>query len=162
MSDKRLDILEATLKQVIDWLKFAESKNGALVAVGCAVIFGAYRTYSFFSGENGLITAYILSLLSFVAASVVISLASFIPRMTPPFWIKMPKKEKGDNMICDDCDKKHICTTLCPEAELYVNKDEKKWASSPISYYHCGDELRVFDVTTNGQFELHKTNNWQT
>lgn len=43
MNKERVDLLESTLKQVIDWLKFAEAKNGALVALGCATIFGVLR-----------------------------------------------------------------------------------------------------------------------
>jgi hypothetical protein len=99
MCYKRLDTLETTLKQVIDWLKFAESKNGALVAIGCVVIFGAYRAFSSFSGESDLITVYMISFILFIVASVVVALASFIPRIAPPFWIKMPEKEKGDNPL---------------------------------------------------------------
>lgn len=99
MSDKRLDTLETTLKQIVDWLKFAEAKNGALIAIGCAVIFGAFRVYLSLSIETYIITAYVISFVIFVTASIIISLASFIPRMTPPFWIKMPEKEKGDNPL---------------------------------------------------------------
>lgn len=39
MNKERIGVLESTLKQTVDWLKFAEAKNGALVAVGCAVVF---------------------------------------------------------------------------------------------------------------------------
>lgn len=97
MNKERIDLLESTLKQVIDWLKFAEAKNGALIALGCAAIFGALRLYSSISIESISITSYVASFTIFVAAAVVISLTSFIPRITPPFWIKMPDKEQGDN-----------------------------------------------------------------
>ena len=52
MGHKRLDVLESILKQVIDWLKFAEAKNGALVAVCCTTFFGSYRVYSTLSEER--------------------------------------------------------------------------------------------------------------
>jgi len=26
-------------------------------------------------------------------------------------------------MLCEECNKKHLCTTLCPEAELFINQD---------------------------------------
>jgi len=97
MSKVRIHLLENTLKQIIDWLKFAEAKNGALVALGCATIFGALRLYSSSSTENTFITSYVASFTVFVATAIVISLTSFIPRITPPFWIKMPGKEKADN-----------------------------------------------------------------
>lgn len=97
MSKDRIDLLENTLKQIVDWLKFAEAKNGALVALGCATIFGVLRIYSSTSIENTFITSYVASFTVFVATAIVISLTSFIPRITPPSWIKMPEKEQTDN-----------------------------------------------------------------
>jgi hypothetical protein len=99
MDKNRIGVLESTLKQIVDWLKFAEAKNGALVVVGCATIFGVFRIYSSFSIESGLVTLYAASFTIFVAAAIVISLTSFIPRIDPPFWIKMPNKEEGDNPL---------------------------------------------------------------
>jgi hypothetical protein len=99
MNKERIDVLESTLKQVIDWLKFAEAKNGALVAVGCATIFGVLRLYSSLSLESVLAALYVGTFTIFVATAIVISLISFIPRVTPPFWIKMPNKEEGDNPL---------------------------------------------------------------
>lgn len=99
MNKTRIDLLESTLKQAVDWLKFAEAKNGALVAVGCATIFGVLRLYSSFSIESDLITLYVASFILFVATSIIISLTSFIPRIKPPFWIKMPDKDEGDNPL---------------------------------------------------------------
>ena len=99
MDCKRIDFLESTLKQVIDWLKFAEAKNGALIAVGCATIFGVFRMYTSLNEVNGLITYYVITFLTLTAASVVLSLMSFIPRMDPPFWISMPEKLDTDNPL---------------------------------------------------------------
>lgn len=97
MSKNRIDLLENTLKQIVDWLKFAEAKNGALVALGCATIFGVLRLYSSTIIENTFTTSYVASFTIFVATAIVISLTSFIPRITPPFWIKMPEKKQEDN-----------------------------------------------------------------
>jgi hypothetical protein len=99
MNKERIGVLESTLKQTVDWLKFAEAKNGALVAVGCAAIFGVLRLYPSFSIESVLATLYLASFTIFVAAAIVISLTSFIPRVVPPLWIKMPNKEEGDNPL---------------------------------------------------------------
>lgn len=99
MDCKRIDFLENTLKQVIDWLKFAEAKNGALIAVGCATIFGVFRMYTSLNEVNEFITYYVVILLALTAASVVLSLMSFIPRIDPPFWISMPEKLDTDNPL---------------------------------------------------------------
>ncbi|PHS74515.1 MAG: hypothetical protein COB19_06770 [Porticoccus sp.] len=97
MNKDRTDLLENTLKQIVDWLKFAEAKNGALVALGCATIFGVLRLYSSTSIESIFITSYVTSFSVCVAAAIILSLTSFIPRITPPFWIEMPEKEQADN-----------------------------------------------------------------
>lgn len=97
MSKERIDLLESALKQVVDWLKFAEAKNGALVALGCAAIFGVLRLYLSISTVSISITYYVASFTTFISAAVVMSVTSFIPRITPPFWIKMPDKDQADN-----------------------------------------------------------------
>lgn len=97
--DNRLDLLDKTLGRVIDWLKFAEAKNGALVAVGCAVLFGAFRVVSSLEIVSNYLEIYIVLYSLLIAASVVISLMSFIPRLEPPFWIRIGKKSNNDNPL---------------------------------------------------------------
>jgi len=29
-----------------------------------------------------------------------------------------------DNMLCDQCEKRAFCSSLCPEAELFISQDE--------------------------------------
>ncbi len=99
MKVDRIDLLENTLKQVIDWLKFAEAKNGSLIVIGCAAVFGVFRLYSPLVEVDLYLTAYVYCFLILVSAAVVIALLSFIPRMEPPFWIKMPEKNDKDNPL---------------------------------------------------------------
>lgn len=99
MSLKQIDLLEMALSQINDWLKFAEAKNGALIAVGCAVIFGVLRFHSSLSAESNFVAIYMGSFTIFIAAAIVISLVSFVPRMAPPFWIEMPEIDKNDNPL---------------------------------------------------------------
>lgn len=95
----RLELLDNTLKKVIDWLRFAEAKNGALVAVGSATIFGVIRMLLSQEGLNGYITAYAMFYLIFVTSAVVIALISFVPRLEPPFWVSIPEKSENDNPL---------------------------------------------------------------
>jgi len=97
MGNNRVDLLDSISKQVIDWLKFAETKNGSLVAVGFVTIFGAFRIYASLDEPNYITLFYTLSFMLFTAAAVVLSLLSFIPRVVPPYWVKFPKKLSGDN-----------------------------------------------------------------
>ncbi|CAB9493995.1 Pycsar system effector family protein [Alteromonas macleodii] len=140
MDKERIIVLESTLKQMVEWLKFAEAKNGALVAVGCATIFGVLRLYSSYSVESGLVTLYVASFTIFVAAAIVISLTSFIPRIAPPFWIKMPNKEEGDNPLFFG----HACKySKRTYLELFNRYDELD------GYKECQLELAFCDQIVN-------------
>jgi uncharacterized membrane protein len=99
MEKERVSLLENTLKQVIDWLKFAEAKNGSLAVVCCAAIFGFFRVYSSLNDVNFYLTVYAVSFFILVSAAFIIALISFVPRITPPFWIQMAEKSDSDNPL---------------------------------------------------------------
>jgi hypothetical protein len=134
MDKERIGVLESTLKQIVDWLKFAEAKNGALVAVGCATIFGVLRLYLSFSIESGLVTSYVATLTIFVAAAIVISLTSFIPRVAPPFWIKMPNKEEGDNPLFFGHACKYSKRTYLELFNRYIELDAHKECQLELAF----------------------------
>ena len=97
MNKEELDLLDKILTKTNDWLKFAEAKNGALIAVVCAVMFGFYRAASNlvdipFSGILYLSVFFALSILS-----LSIALVSFLPRLKKPFWITYDLKKDSDN-----------------------------------------------------------------
>lgn len=48
--------------------------------------------------------------------------------------------------LCSSCKKYSVCSTLCPEAELNINQDQRDWGDTPSVYFdQDGRELRVFD-----------------
>ena len=49
---EQIDLLDKTLSKVADWLKFAEAKNGALVAVGCGKLLPGGATTGSINGEK--------------------------------------------------------------------------------------------------------------
>lgn len=105
------EFLDGHLKVTIDWLKFAEAKNGVLIGVGSASMFGIFRVLNSFTSMNVYIQYYLYFLLFCISGSVLISLLSFIPRLNPPFWLKFGEKEDGDNpfFFADIC--KHSKTS---------------------------------------------------
>jgi len=99
LEPKKHEILQQTLISVNDWLKFAEAKNGAYIAVACSILFGLYSITSKNDDLDISLIIYIACFSVLISTSIVIAIASFIPRLTPPFWIKMDKKEEKDNPI---------------------------------------------------------------
>jgi DNA-binding NarL/FixJ family response regulator len=52
--------------------------------------------------------------------------------------------------LCQSCNKRDLCKVLCPEAELFVNQDERDWGETPTTYIDPDNqELRVFDPVKN-------------
>ena len=60
-------------------------------------------------------------------------------------------------MLCDDCSKKHICTTLCPEAELYTSQDNEEWHDEGEDTYICEERLMIFNPKTGAEKPLIST-----
>jgi len=52
-------------------------------------------------------------------------------------------------MLCNDCDKRGICSTLCcPEAELSASQDDVDWHDEGVTMFYRGEELRIFNSGT--------------
>ena len=79
MNKDEIDLLDKTLGKTNDWLKFAEAKNGALIAVDCTVMFGISRVASGLTDIPNLLMVYLASFYFFALISLIISLSSFIP-----------------------------------------------------------------------------------
>ena len=65
--------------------------------------------------------------------------------------------------LCDDCPKKDICQTLCPEAELYANQDYvpqkqlvfthqniKKWPEKDARRAYTVTEMAILNALADG------------
>jgi len=97
MNKDDIDLLDKTLSKINDWLKFAEAKNGVIVAVICTVMFGVNRVVVSLEELPGYLLIYLLSFFILSSLSLVISLCSFIPRLKKPFWLKAEEKSSRDN-----------------------------------------------------------------
>lgn len=78
--------LRAIFTNVNDWLKFAETKNAALVAADVAILIGLA---SLFEKAEGWLLVYLIFLAVFVGLSLVIGLISFLPTTKIP-WLRRP------------------------------------------------------------------------
>lgn len=90
-----LEFLIDQYKKVIDWVKYAETKNAALVALNGAFLFGVLNIIISEKLQNYWANIYAYLLIILFLTSLVISLISFIPRLNAP-WLKI-NEQKGDN-----------------------------------------------------------------
>lgn len=87
------------LDRTNDWLKFAEAKNGAILVLNCAVLFGALQSLNKEAPPPLLMEWFLINLIFFLAAGILFSTASLISRLTPPLWIKFPERKAAPNIL---------------------------------------------------------------
>ncbi len=74
--------LNRVFTNVNEWLKFAETKNGTLIAFNSASIFGVLKFIDPSDlGDLKFSTSYLLVVLLFLVFSTVIALISFVPKL---------------------------------------------------------------------------------
>jgi hypothetical protein len=78
--------LQALLDRSIEWLKYAETKNGVLIGAAVALILGVVEKIGM--PESGGIYAkiYAINFYAFLGLSAVLSFVSFMPRLKMPAW----------------------------------------------------------------------------
>ena len=69
--------LEDILNRTNDWLKFAETKNGAFVALDCAIIFGLCRLFSSIESPSQYLMIYIYLGVLMLLCAVIVGFLSF-------------------------------------------------------------------------------------
>lgn len=72
--------LMAALGLVNDWLKYAEVKNGALLTINGVLIVGMHQMLDWHNERPGIVDAYAWMATAFLAASMLVGLASFYAR----------------------------------------------------------------------------------
>lgn len=96
---KSVENLSDILDKTNDWLKFAEAKNGALLALNCAISFGVLRILSAIESLSLPVLAYASISILMLATGAVINLLSLLPRLTPPWWVMFPKDKTNVNVL---------------------------------------------------------------
>lgn len=93
------EVMEKILSDINDWLKFAEAKNGALLAINCGLAFGLIRLLSGAQDLSEVILYYSIFVLVQLFGSLTLALVSLLPRTTPPWWVKFPDKTEKENPL---------------------------------------------------------------
>lgn len=94
--NKLIDELEKAYNHTNQWLKFAESKNGALIALDSALLIGVFSLFTK-SSSLKVLNYYFLWIISFLIISMVISSLSFIPVLSKDKQDKVSSKEIGQD-----------------------------------------------------------------
>ncbi|SFL42037.1 hypothetical protein [Halanaerobium salsuginis] len=90
--NKLIDELEKAYNHTSQWLKFAESKNGALIALDSALLIGVFSLFTK-SSSLKVLNYYFLWIISFLIISMVISSLSFIPVLSKDKQDKVSSKK---------------------------------------------------------------------
>lgn len=93
MSDSTLE-LKQILERVVDWLKYAEAKNAALLAFNCAFLVGILQIIND-SENSSLLVNYLFFLVVLLFISITLGIMSFLPKLTPPWGNRFPKENSN-------------------------------------------------------------------
>jgi len=93
-----IDNLKVIFDNINNWLKFAEAKNGAIIALNSALIFGVLKLNSTITEQNIFRDYYISIVIFLLLISSIMALLSFIPRLSYPY-IKFDKPTEKDNLL---------------------------------------------------------------
>lgn len=101
MSKTTEDRLEYIFENVNNWLKFAEAKNGALLALNLICIMKAAEKLG--KIDNDVLCIFIIFFLFFSLLSLLCCLASYMPQLLPPknvrHLLKIFKKREDTNLL---------------------------------------------------------------
>lgn len=147
MDESFTDKLDGILKNINEWLKFAEQKNAALLVLNCGLAWGIARMLTK-QGELSSIANCLNSFgYTFVIASAITCLISFIPILQIP-WFKAGEKSHSDNCIFFG----HVAKYTSREYLTLLSKKLREERSN-----FNGFELDVASqIVTNSEIALNK------
>lgn len=91
--------LHSTLELVNQWLRFAETKNAALLAANSAIVFGIVNSSDHLGGLPPWVKVYVWVGVGMIALSAAFSLLSFVPRTRLPWISSTRRPSPDDNLI---------------------------------------------------------------
>lgn len=53
-------------------------------------------------------------------------------------------------MLCNECNKRDLCTSLCPEAEVYVNQDAPNYHRAGEGVHYTPREKQILALLAKG------------
>jgi len=143
-------------KTIVEWLKFAETKNAGLLAANLAVIFGIAQSNSLTGAALHTFSGiYLWNVMLFCGISAVLCLVSIAPQIQVPLlWAR--KEETGSDLIFFGSIATHTRDT-------YIKKFEEAIQTS-LSQLECDlvGQIVVNARITRRKFSCFKWSAWLT
>ena len=140
--------LSYVLDKIVDWLKFAEAKNGAVLAINSAILFGVTRLAMATDITSNYLLIYIALAIVLLASSILVALLSFVPRLEPPLWVSFPQKPEKFNILFFG----HICSCTPKSYLEYFYKMNE----APINQYCDSHNQLSNQIVTNSKIAYIK------
>ncbi len=164
-SDALGDHLNKIFENVNGWLKFAEAKNGALIVLNGAIIFGIARIHAIYKPLPGWLTWYFIIASMLLIFALLICLVSYIARIKSPQSIsKRPSdanvpniyffgdlaKMTGDNILTHLKDKLALTDTpnLAQRDLAMQISINSRITSQKFAYFNTAVWLTIFALIT--------------
>lgn len=93
------DRLKYILSLVNEWLKFAESKNAALLAADTAMALGLLKVLQSYTLPSQIVKLYLSFSIVFLALAAIVCLISFISQVTIPWLATKCRPSETDNLL---------------------------------------------------------------
>lgn len=142
------DKLKSIFENINDWLKFAEAKNGIIVAFNGSVILQIFQIIKGIS-SSGIYFLCLIILLIFWTLSFLIALISFYPRTKILFLLRRNEKiSKQDNLLFYGDIAKYSEKDYLQSLTKMFGRENYCWSNFEISY--------VNQIIINSQITLKK------
>lgn len=91
--------LSEVLMRTDDWLKFGEAKNGVLLALNCGIAVGMLQALGAVQSPPKIMLYFAVHSLVLLFVAITLGAASFIPRLTSPWWTNFPARSSATNIL---------------------------------------------------------------
>ena len=154
MSIDQVDLLDKTLSKSNDWLKFAEAKNGALIAIVSTVIFAVFKAALDLEVTHFYLQIYLGMFFLFCALALIIALLSFIPGINPSVWTKTGEATDADNPF--------FFGHACRQDNVGYLKllDPDRQASPSATELYLADQIISVSRVAHVKFSMFSTAAW--
>ena len=128
------EILKDIFDNVNNWLKFAEAKNGAIIALNATFIFGILKL-GIINDDNGnsFLNYYLYIAIFMLTLSIIIALLSFVPRLNHSY-IQFKKPLDKDNLLYFGDIAKYTPSKYEERLNISIKVDDEK--NSTLNTYY--------------------------
>ena len=120
-----LDTLKDIFENVNNLLKFAEAKNGVIIALNSMIIFGVFKLDILSLDTSSILNWYLYIAIFMLVTSLIIALLSFVPKLKYPY-LSFEKPLETDNLLYFGDIAKYTPTQYKKHFEKIIKLDDKE------------------------------------